>query len=99
MISMSACGWGGKPAPGAMVSSFHTRNAPQCTRLGSWYSAKEKWCLASSQPWLAAPRVARGRRSIMVFFGGFVDGGGVSVGVGDHEENIKYGIPSFPFST
>jgi len=35
MISMSACECGGKPVFAAIVSSFHTRSAPQPIRLGS----------------------------------------------------------------
>ncbi len=36
MISTSECNKGGNPAPGAMVSSFHARSAPQFMRSGSW---------------------------------------------------------------
>ena len=50
MISMFACGWGGKPVLGAISSSFQTRSEPQPIRAGSPESAKEKWCLAFSQP-------------------------------------------------
>src|SRR6516162_642728 len=66
MISMSACGCGGNPVFGAIVSSFHTLSEPQPMRSGSWYSANEKWCLASSQPWLAPPRLSKGLRSIIL---------------------------------
>src|SRR5438128_9509259 len=62
---MSRWGWGGKPDWGAMRSLFHTRNAPQCTRLGSRYSAKLKWKLALSQPWSDLPSFSNGLRSIM----------------------------------
>src|SRR5260370_1176578 len=50
---------------GAMRSLFHTRSAPQCTRLGSRYSAKLKWKLALSQPWLDLPNLSKGLSSIM----------------------------------
>src|SRR4029077_18626950 len=62
---MSRWGCGGKPELGAMRSLFHKRNAPQCTRLGSRYSAKLKWKLALSQPWLGLPNLAKGLSSIM----------------------------------
>src|SRR5689334_3843359 len=48
-----------------MRSLFHTRNAPQCTRAGSRYSAKLKWKLALSQPWSDLPNFSKGLRSIM----------------------------------
>src|SRR5262245_65817852 len=64
---MSRWGCGGKPELGAMRSLFHTRSAPQCTRLGSRYSAKLKWKLALSQPWLDLPSLSKGRSSIMEF--------------------------------
>src|SRR6516162_8794868 len=66
MISMSAWGCGGNPVFGAIVSSFHTLSEPQPMRSGSWYSANEKWCLASSQPWFAPPRLSKGLRSIIL---------------------------------
>src|SRR6202163_406823 len=62
---MSRWGCGGKPELGAMRSLFHTRKAPQCTRLGSRYSAKLKWKLALSQPWLDLPNLSKGLSSIM----------------------------------
>src|SRR5437899_5118419 len=48
-----------------MRSLFHTRNAPQCTRFGSLYSAKLKWKFALSQPWLDLPNFSKGLSSIM----------------------------------
>src|SRR6516162_9754539 len=66
MISMSAWGCGGNPVLGAIVSSLHTLSEPQPMRSGSWYSANEKWCLASSQPWFAPPRLSKGLRSIIL---------------------------------
>src|ERR1700761_4316485 len=65
MISMLACGWAGKPWPGAISSSFHTRSFPQPMRLGSWYSPKEKWWVVSSQPKSKRPRLSLERSSIM----------------------------------
>src|SRR5258708_39578248 len=62
---MSRWGCGGKPELGAMRSLFHTRSAPQRTRLGSRYSAKLKWKLALSQPWLDLPNLSKGLSSIM----------------------------------
>src|SRR4051812_5142666 len=62
---MSRWGCGGKPDCGAMRSLFQTRSAPQCTRLGSRYSAKLKWKLALSQPWSDLPSFSKGLRSIM----------------------------------
>src|SRR5882757_5038349 len=65
MISMLACGWGGKPVLGAISSSFQTRSEPQPIRAGSTWSAKEKWCLAFSQPWSAPASSLNGLRSII----------------------------------
>src|SRR3569832_986717 len=65
MISKLACGWAGKPAPGAILSSFHTRRRPQPMRAGSWYSPKEKWWVVSSQPKSKRPRLSLERSSIM----------------------------------
>ena len=68
MISIFACAWGGKPDCGAISSSFQTRTAPQPMRVASWYSAKEKWCLAFNHPRSIAPIVANRLTSIMGMF-------------------------------
>src|SRR5712671_5928076 len=65
MISMFAWGCGGKPVLGAISSSFQMRNEPQPVRAGSSWSAKEKWCLALSQPRSSPASLLNGRRSII----------------------------------
>jgi hypothetical protein len=70
MISMLACGWGGKPVLEAISSSFQTRRAPQPIRVGSTNSPKEKWCLALSQPWSTAASWLNGLHSIIVILRG-----------------------------
>src|SRR5258707_15632601 len=65
MISMFACGCGGKPVLGAISSSFQTRSKPQPIRAGSSWSAKGKWCLAFSQLRSSPASSLNGRRSII----------------------------------
>src|SRR5215470_19609111 len=85
MISMLACACDGKPALGASSSSFQTHSEPQPTRAGSPPPAKEKWCLAFSQPRSSPANSLNGLRSII---GAFLDNPLFSQNIYGHHDEL-----------
>src|SRR3984893_730527 len=65
MISMLACECGGKPAPGAISSSFQIRSAPQPRGARSSGLPREKCRLAFSQPMSSPHSSCKGLCSII----------------------------------
>src|SRR5918996_790791 len=80
MISMSRCGCGSKPVPGATRSSFQTRKGPTPMRAGSWYSPKLKWWRAFSQSISNRPRLSNGRISTVICFSQYLAWSGGELG-------------------